>query len=90
MHRFRCNGGQADRKTVCQKGGLRLHDLRHKYATLLLQAGVPVAAVSARLGHANAASTLGIYGHATTDSEAAAAPVAGSLLASVLKGAGIA
>jgi integrase len=36
-------------------GRLRFHDLRHTHATLLLQAGVPVAAVSARLGHANAA-----------------------------------
>lgn len=66
--------------------GLRFHDLRHTHATLLLQAGVPVAAVSARLGHANAAVTLGIYSHATTDAEAAAAQVAGSLLSNVLKG----
>ncbi|MDE2133815.1 MAG: site-specific integrase [Alphaproteobacteria bacterium] len=67
-------------------GGLRFHDLRHTHATLLLQAGVPVAAVSARLGHANAAVTLGIYSHSTTDAEAAAAQVAGSLLSNVLKG----
>jgi len=66
-------------------GGLRFHDLRHTHATLLLQAGVPVAAVSARLGHANAAVTLGIYSHATSDAEAAAASVAGTLLSSVLK-----
>ena len=66
-------------RTVC-------HDLRHTHATLLLQAGVPVAAVSARLGHANAAITLGIYSHSTTDAEAAAAQVAGSLLSNVLKG----
>jgi integrase len=64
--------------------GLRFHDLRHTHATLLLQAGVPVAAVSARLGHANAAVTLGIYSHATTDAEAAAAMAAGVLLSSVL------
>jgi integrase len=65
--------------------GLRFHDLRHTHATLLLQAGVPVAAVSARLGHANAAVTLGIYSHATTDAEAAAAKAAGVLLSNVLK-----
>ena len=64
---------------------IRFHDLRHTHATLLLQAGVPVAAVSARLGHANAAITLGIYSHSTSDAEAAAALVAGSLLANVLK-----
>lgn len=66
-------------------GAVRLHDLRHTHATLLLQAGAPVAAVSARLGHANAAVTLGIYSHSTADAEAAAAKVAGSLLSGVLK-----
>ena len=65
--------------------GLRFHDLRHTHATLLLQAGVPVAAVSARLGHANAAITLGVYSHSTSDAEAAAAAVAGSLLANALR-----
>jgi hypothetical protein len=39
---------------------------------------------SARLGHANAAVTLGIYSHATTDAEAAAAVAAGALLSNVL------
>jgi integrase len=63
--------------------GLRFHDLRHTHATLLLQAGVPVAAVSACLGHANAAITLGIYSRSTSDAEAAA----GALLANTLKGA---
>jgi DNA invertase Pin-like site-specific DNA recombinase len=47
--------------------------------------GVPVAAVSARLGHSSAAVTLGVYSHATTDAEAAAAQVAGLLLSNVLK-----
>jgi integrase len=42
---------------------LRMHDLRHTHATLLLQAGVPVKVVSERLGHANATTTLGIYAH---------------------------
>jgi integrase len=64
-------------------GRVRFHDLRHTHATLLLQVGVPVAAVSARLGHANAAVTLGIYSHATTDAEAAAAQAAASLLRTV-------
>jgi integrase len=65
------------------KKRFRFHDLRHCHTSLLLQAGVPVAAVSARLGHANAAVTLGIYSHSTTDAEAAAAQVAGSLLSGV-------
>ncbi|MDE2183474.1 MAG: site-specific integrase [Alphaproteobacteria bacterium] len=65
--------------------GLRFHDLRHTHATLLLQAGVPVAAVSARLGHSNPSVTLSIYTHSTADAEGAAAQVAGSLLSNVLR-----
>lgn len=37
---------------------MRLHDLRHVQATLLLKAGVPVHVVAARLGHADRAITL--------------------------------
>lgn len=44
-------------------GHLRLYDLRHTMATALLMAGVPVNAVSARLGHASAAMTLDVYAH---------------------------
>ena len=44
-------------------GHLRLYDLRHTMATTLLMAGVPVNAVSARLGHASAAMTLDVYAH---------------------------
>ncbi|MPZ16275.1 MAG: tyrosine-type recombinase/integrase [Chloroflexi bacterium] len=37
---------------------IRLHDLRHTHATLLLKAGVAVKVVSERLGHASVASTM--------------------------------
>jgi integrase len=37
---------------------IRLHDLRHTHATLLLAAGEPVKVVSERLGHASATITL--------------------------------
>lgn len=43
---------------------LRLHDLRHLHASLLLDAGHPLPAVSARLGHASTAVTTAIYAHA--------------------------
>lgn len=43
--------------------GVRLHDLRHRQATVLLAAGVDVRTVAGRLGHANAAVTLKVYGH---------------------------
>jgi integrase len=42
---------------------IRLHDVRHTYATVALQAGVPVKVVSERLGHASIAVTLRIYAH---------------------------
>jgi integrase len=42
---------------------IRLYDLRHTHATLMLSAGVPVKVVSERLGHASAKMTLDVYGH---------------------------
>jgi integrase len=61
--------------------GIRLHDLRHYVATHLLEAGVPVRAVSERLGHANAATTLGIYAHAVPATDQRSAELLGDLLA---------
>lgn len=45
--------------------GVRLHDLRHHYATMLLDGGVPINVVQSWLGHADAAITLRVYGHRT-------------------------
>jgi integrase len=42
---------------------IRLHDLRHTHATLLLTDGVPVKVVSERLSHASATITLTVYQH---------------------------
>lgn len=41
----------------------RYHDLRHSHASQLLRDGIPVTAVSRRLGHANPAVTLKLYAH---------------------------
>lgn len=46
---------------------MRLHDLRHVHATLLLKAGVPVHVAAARLGHADPAITLRVYVHVLRD-----------------------
>jgi integrase len=43
--------------------GLRFHDLRHTHASWLLADGIPVTAVSRRLGHANVSMTLDTYSH---------------------------
>jgi integrase len=40
---------------------IRLHDLRHTHATILLRKGVPVKAVSVRLGHATPMITMNVY-----------------------------
>jgi integrase len=42
---------------------IRLHDLRHTHATLLLSAGEPVKVVSERLGHSSAVVTMTVYAH---------------------------
>ena len=42
---------------------VRLHDLRHAFASLLLAESVPVLDVSRILGHASAAFTMDRYGH---------------------------
>ena len=59
---------------------VRLHDLRHFTATRLLSEGVPVRTVSGRLGHANAATTLGVYAHFVEESDRDAAEKIGSIL----------
>jgi integrase len=49
--------------------GTRFHDLRHFYASLLIDAGESVKVVQARLGHASATETLDTYGHLWPDTE---------------------
>ena len=46
-----------------QLEGLRLHDLRHSYASLMLAAGVNIKAISQSMGHANIGITLDTYSH---------------------------
>ena len=59
---------------------IRLHDLRHFQATQLLDAGVPVPTVAARLGHADGTTTMKIYAHRTQRADQQAADVVGRLL----------
>jgi integrase len=42
---------------------IRLHDLRHTHATLMLKNGVPLKVVSERLGHSSPAFTMAVYQH---------------------------
>jgi integrase len=60
---------------------IRLHDLRHTHATLLLQAGVPIKVVSERLGHSTIAMTMDVYTHVLPAMDRDAADRFGDLLA---------
>ena len=50
---------------------LTIHSLRHAHASLLIANGVPITAVSKRLGHTSPQITLSVYSHATKDSDQA-------------------
>jgi integrase len=50
-----------------------VHSLRHFHASALLLAGIPIAEVSARLGHANPAITMRVYAHCLRGTESKAA-----------------
>jgi len=63
---------------------IRLHDLRHTHATLLLGSGVPVKVVSERLGHASPMVTLTVYAHVMPGNQRDAA----DLFAGLIKAAG--
>jgi integrase len=52
---------------------LRLYDLRHSHATLLLKAGIHAKVVSERLGHSTIALTLDVYSHVLPSMQAEAA-----------------
>lgn len=47
--------------------GFTPHCLRHTHATYLLRNGVPVIAVSRRLGHRDCKTTLNVYNHCMID-----------------------
>lgn len=59
---------------------LRLHDLRHQNASLMLSNGVDIAIVSKLLGHSTLAVTSEIYGHLLPGAGKAAAEIASAQL----------
>lgn len=73
-HRFRA---------LCRRlgvEGVRLHDFRHMHASQLLGANIDVRTVAGRLGHANPATTLGVYAQFLQARDRDAAQVIGGLL----------
>lgn len=70
-HIRRISFGQQWRRIV-ERAGLdrervRFHELRHFYASVLIDAGASVKVVQTRLGHTSAALTLNVYAHLWRD-----------------------
>jgi len=59
---------------------VRLHDLRHFVASVLIDGGIPISTVSARLGHSQTSTTLNLYTHAIPATDQKAADYMGDLL----------
>ena len=59
---------------------IRLHDLRHTWASLALAAGIPAKVVSERLGHANVAFTMSVYQNILPGMQADAAHIFANLV----------
>jgi Phage integrase family len=59
---------------------IRLHDVRHSYASAALAAGVPAKVVSERLRHANIAITMDTYSHVLPGLDAQAADTVARLI----------
>jgi integrase len=60
---------------------IRLHDLRHTHASILLKAGVPVKVVCERLGHSSPAFNMSVYQHVLPGMQADAARAFGEAVA---------
>jgi integrase len=66
-------------KILLKKAGItkniRFHDMRHTAATLAIESGIPVKAVSEMLGHSDVRTTLMIYAHVTDKMRTEAAKI---------------
>jgi integrase len=58
----------------------RFHDMRHAFATLLLEAGEEIAVISKMLGHSDYSTTVNVYAHLSTERYRVAASRIDSLL----------
>ncbi|NGM18030.1 tyrosine-type recombinase/integrase [Eggerthellaceae bacterium zg-887] len=67
------------RKT-CGLDGVRIHDLRHTHATMLVSSGLNIKAVSSRLGHSSVGVTLDLYAHVQREDDEKAATIIGDII----------
>jgi integrase len=66
-------------------GGMRLHDLRHFYASGLIASGCDVVTVQRALGHASANTTLATYSHLWPDADDRTRAAVAHLMAAALQ-----
>jgi integrase len=64
----------------------RFHDLRHAYATLMIEDGEELAVVSRSLGHADLSTTADVYAHLTNRMQERAAARMDSILGATASG----
>lgn len=65
---------------------IRLHDLRHTWATMALTAGVHPKVVQERLGHSNIKITMDTYSHVLPGLQKSAAELVAGLVTSGARG----
>jgi len=75
--------GQARKAAGCTR--VKLHDLRHFYASGLIAAGCDVVTVQRALGHASASVTLGTYAHLWPTAEDKTRAAVAAMLADTLR-----
>ena len=73
-------------RTAAECGAVKLHDLRHFYASGLIAAGCDVVTVQRALGHASATVTLNTYAHMWPTAEDRTRAAAAAMLADTLSG----
>lgn len=81
----RMDGGNLNRwwRSFCKRHGfegLRIHDLRHTHATMLVSSGLNIKSVSSRIGHASVGITLDLYSHAQREDDKRAAAIIGKIM----------
>jgi integrase len=67
-------------RTTLDLEHVRLHDLRHFVASVLIDGGIPISTVSNRLGHSQISTTLNLYTHALPATDQRAAEYLGDFL----------
>lgn len=58
--------------SIAQIKKIRIHDLRHSHASMLIHLNVPITTISKRLGHSSIDMTLKRYAHCYSDADSAA------------------